>query len=95
MATPHEVQDEERRARRVRIIVNFTSNVIMQGSMSRVEGEALVAAARARILDLFPGQEETYEIVLSRRFARLLEEFTRPERGARAATILRFPARSV
>lgn len=93
------MQDEERRARWVRIIVNFTSNVIMQGNMSRCEGEKLVAAARAKILEIFPGQEETYEILYSRRFERLLTEFTTPDPGVEVplpmkATILPFPRRT-
>ena len=64
--------------RYVRFIVDFTSSVIMQGSLSRREAESLVSAARRRILDLFPGREPTYELLYSGRFRRLLEEFTRP-----------------
>ena len=75
MATVLELQEEERRIRYVRFIVDFTSSVIMQGTLSRREAEAMVSAARARILELFPGAEHTYELVYSGRFRRLLEEF--------------------
>lgn len=85
-----EVRDEFRRERQVQFIVGFTSNVIMQGNVTRREGQALVDAARERILELFPGREETYEILYARRFARLLDDFTRPERPR--ADILPFPA---
>jgi hypothetical protein len=34
-----------------------------------------VAAARARVLELFPDKEETYELILAPRFARLVDEF--------------------
>lgn len=51
----------------------------MQGDLARHEGDELVAATRARILDLFPGREETYEILYARRFATLLEGCTRRE----------------
>lgn len=62
--------------RHLRFIVDFTTAVLQQTPISRPEGEALVAAARARILELFPGREDTYEIVYSRRFARLLDACT-------------------
>ena len=66
MPTAHELLDEERR---VRHIVGFTSAMIMQGSVTRAEAVEIVAAARARILELFPGREQTYEILYHRRFA--------------------------
>jgi hypothetical protein len=70
--------EESRRLRRLRMVVDLTSNVIMQGRLSRPEAEELVAAARVRILDLFPDKETTYELILAPRFARLVSEFTRP-----------------
>lgn len=82
-ATPSfdDLRDEQRRLRRVRFIVDFTTSVLMQSGMTREEGEELVAAARDRILELFPGQEETYEILYARRFARLLDSCTVAPQG--------------
>ncbi len=93
MATVQELQEEERRIRYVRFIVDFTSSVIMQGTLPRREAEAMVSAARARILELFPGGEHTYELVYSRRFRRLLEEFAppRPAPASLPEMITRFP----
>ena len=65
--------EEGRRLRRLRMVVDLTTNVIMQGRLSRREAEELVAAARSGILDLFPDKESTYELILAPRFARLLE----------------------
>ncbi|HXH07041.1 MAG TPA: hypothetical protein VNI83_10670 [Vicinamibacterales bacterium] len=78
MTTPtaEELRDEQRRLRYVQFIVDFTSSVIVQGGVSREEAEALVAAAREKILALFPGSEQTYEILYARRFARLVEACT-------------------
>lgn len=67
--------EEARRLRRLRMVVDLTTNVLMQGRLSRTEAEDLVAAARGRILDLFPDKESTYELILAPRFARLLREF--------------------
>ena len=92
MATVQELQEEERRIRYVRFIVDFTSSVIMQGTLSRREAEARVSAARARILELFPGGEHSYELVYSRRFRRLLEEFAPPPALASLPELItRFP----
>jgi hypothetical protein len=85
-----DLRDEQRRLRRVRFIVDFTSSVLMQSGLSRSEGEELVSAARARILELFPGREETYEILYARRFARLLDSCTVPDHPAGPGRVLPF-----
>ncbi len=91
MATNEELRDEERRVRHVRMIVDLTCSVIMQGRIARAEAQALVTAARQRILELFPGRDETYELLYARRFQRLVEECTEPE-TRRRAVIVRFPS---
>jgi hypothetical protein len=93
MATVEELRDEHRRVRRVQVIVALASNLIMQAGLSRVEGEAVVAAARDRILDLFPGRDGTYETLYGRRFGRLLDEFTQPSQPSGIARVIPFPAR--
>jgi hypothetical protein len=72
--TPDEIRDEERRARRVRRIADFTCLVISQHRMVRSEAEALVGVARASILELFPGRESTYELLYAPRFRRIVDE---------------------
>jgi hypothetical protein len=70
------VAAEARLARQLRVVVDLTTAVLMQGRLSRREGEDLIAATRRRALELFPDKEETYELILAPRFARLLDEFT-------------------
>ena len=72
---------------RLRAIVDVTSTLIMQSSFRRSEAEALVDFARQKVLELFPGRDETFDIVYARRFRRLIDEFTRPD----SATIVPFP----
>jgi hypothetical protein len=72
--------DEPRRLRLLRMVVDFTANVLAQGRMSRPEAEVLVAAARRRVLELFPDKAATYDLILAPRFARLLDEFAGPPR---------------
>ena len=59
----------------LRTIVDLTTSILRQSRVGRAEAEALVAASRRRILELFPDKESTYELILAPRFARLVEEF--------------------
>lgn len=88
-----ELRDEQRRIRYVQFIVDLTTSVIMQSEMTRREAEDLVASAREKILSLFPGREETYEILYGRRFARLVETCTRPDTSELRGRIIPFPRR--
>jgi len=47
-----------------------------------------VAATRRRALELFPGKEDTFDLILAPRFARLIREFAVP---SSAANVLPFP----
>jgi hypothetical protein len=84
------VADEQRRARRLRMVVDLLTGVIMQGRLSRAEAEDLVAAARRQALELFPDKEGTYDLVLAPRFARLMNEFVGPPISRK---VLPFPRR--
>lgn len=94
MATREDFEDERRRARRVRLIVDITCAWIAQERPDRQVAQRLVETARAQILELFPGSDETYEIVYARRFNRFLEEFTRPATDPPSDRVVAFPARS-
>jgi len=63
----------------------------MQSGLGRSEAEALATHARLAILDLFPGCEETFEIIYAPRFRRLVEEFTRPVPADRRGVVIPFP----
>ncbi|HEY7413519.1 MAG TPA: hypothetical protein VII13_22465 [Vicinamibacteria bacterium] len=80
------VREEARRLRELRALVDLASSVIVQGRLGRAEALELVGATRRRILELFPDKEDTYELVLAPRFARLVAEHGRP-----AARVLPFP----
>jgi hypothetical protein len=83
------IAEENRRLRLLRTVVDLTCSVLAQQRMGRAEAEALVAAARARVLELFPDKEATYELILAPRFARLVDEFA----GKAPARVLPFPSR--
>jgi hypothetical protein len=77
--TAEERADEARRARRLRAVVDLVSSVIAQGGLTRREAEDIVAHARRHALELFPGKEETFDLILAPRFARLIREFALPD----------------
>lgn len=78
MTNEEAMAEESRRLRQLRMIVDFTSNLLIQGRLTRAEAEDLVAAARRQALALFPDKESTYELILAPRFARLINEFIGP-----------------
>ena len=89
MVSPDELADEAQRARKVRHVVDIATNLIMQSHMSRADAEHLVSIVRERILALFPGSEQTFEVVYGPRFKRLIDEFAEP-RGVRRGVLLPF-----
>jgi hypothetical protein len=82
---PAEVAEEQRRADKLRRVVDVACAVLRQGRLTRAEGEALVAGTRRRALELFPGREGVFDLVLAPRFRRILDEFCPPP-GARVLT---------
>ena len=82
-ATPDAIQEEEKRARRLRLVVDITCNVLMQARLTRAEAEDVVATAKRCALELFPGKEETFDLILAPRFQRLMDEFIGPPQPRR------------
>jgi hypothetical protein len=74
-APEYDVAEENRRARQMRVLVDLASSILVQGRLTRREAEELVEATRRRVLLLFPGKEETFDLVLAPRFARFIDEF--------------------
>jgi hypothetical protein len=91
VASRDQLDDEARRAQKVRQIVDIATNLIMQSSMTHGDAESLVAAVRERVLGLFPDGEETYELIYAPRFRRLLDEFA-PAPSGRRRVVLPFPS---
>ncbi|HLE21173.1 MAG TPA: hypothetical protein VJB88_08670 [Vicinamibacteria bacterium] len=77
--TEQEIREEIRRRRYLRTLVDFTAQLIRQGGIDRNEAERLVETMRRQILQLFPGKEETFELIYRRRFSRLIDEYVRDD----------------
>ncbi len=75
MATPEEIREENRRMRILRIIVDLTTVILMQGNVTRQEALDLIQSTKKKILQLFPDKEATYNLIYKPRFERLLRQF--------------------
>ena len=69
-----EIEEENRRLRRLRIAVNLALNIIAQGQMPIEEATQLVAATRRVALQLFPDKGETFDLIYQPKFQRLMNE---------------------
>ena len=83
---PEAVADERRRADVLRRTVDVACALLRQSRLTREEAESVVTFTRTRVLELFPGKEDVWGLVLAPRFARILGEFCAPTR----ARVLRF-----
>ncbi len=74
MASPAEILEENRKVRRLQVVVDLVTNVLRQSDLPVEEAAELVAATRRFALNLFPDKELTYDLIYQARFRRLLAE---------------------
>ncbi|MDA8307830.1 MAG: hypothetical protein M0Z81_13490 [Deltaproteobacteria bacterium] len=72
--TEAEIKEEDRRIRHLRRLVDFSFAFIAQSPMSPGEARRVVQGVRQQAMTLFPGKEETFELVYAPRFRRLIAE---------------------
>lgn len=65
---------EERKLRRLRIMMDMTSALLWQSDLTLGEAHKLVAYARAMALELFPDKGEAFDLIYGSRFRRILTE---------------------
>ena len=69
-----EVAEENRRIRYLRFLVDFSILSIQQDELSLEEAQKLVEDVKKAACHLFPGKEETFELIYRPRFNRVIEE---------------------
>ena len=75
LQTPQELQDEQRKLRRLQIMVNMVMSVIGQDmSLTIDEASEMVADTRRAALAMFPGKELAYDLLYKPRLQRLMRE---------------------
>lgn len=74
MPTLVEIEEENRRVRRLQIVVSLVMNTIRQSDIPIEEATELVASTREFALRMFPDKELAYDLIYQARFRRLLSE---------------------
>ena len=73
--TPQELQDEQRKLRRLQMMVNMVMSVIGQDMALTIdEASELVADTRRAALAMFPGKELAFDLLFKPRLQRLMRE---------------------
>jgi hypothetical protein len=72
--TSRQIEDENRRIRTLRVLVDFSLAYLAQTEMPMEEAWAVVAGVKKQALRLFPDKEETFDLIYLPRFRRLLQE---------------------
>jgi len=70
-----EIEDENRRLRRLQIMMSMVMQVLSeQSDLTIEEASELVASSRKAALNLFPGKELAYDLIYKPRLQRVLNE---------------------
>jgi hypothetical protein len=69
-----EIREENKRVRQLRRLVDFSLALIAQSQMPLEEAQQVVVGVRQFALRLFPGKEDTFELLYTPRFRRLIAE---------------------
>lgn len=73
-STPEAIAEEGRKVHRLRLVVQMALGVVAQGNLPYQEALELMMATRRFALELFPGKEETYDLIYRPKFQRLMRE---------------------
>ena len=68
------LQEEQRKIRQLKIIVDLTTAILHQATLSLPEALRLVKATKKSVLNLFPDKEDTYNLIFKPRFERIIKE---------------------
>ena len=72
-----EIDEESRRIRRLRIVVNLSLSLIAQGDLPFEEAQELTSAAARLAEQLFPGKAHVFDLLYRPKFRRLINEIYR------------------
>ncbi len=69
-----EIDDENKRIRRLQIMINMVTSVLCQADLTIEEASELVASAKRAALAMFPDKEFAFDIIYKPRLQRVLRE---------------------
>ena len=68
------IKDENRRVRRLRLIVDLALHYIRTSNLTHDQAMHLVGEVKRHALTLFPDKEDAFDIIYAPRFKRVLNE---------------------
>ncbi len=68
------LQEEEKKMRYLRFIVDLTRQILLESTISRDEALLLISSTRRCVLKLFPEKGEVYDLIYAPRFEKILLE---------------------
>lgn len=74
MVSKEEIEEENKKIRHLRFVIDLTANIIMQTDIPLSEALRMIEGTRRLAATLFPGKEEVYDLIYKPRFRRLLSE---------------------
>jgi hypothetical protein len=74
MINDQEVREENRKIRYLRFLVDFSILSIQQDELFLEEAQEIVENVKRAACSLFPGKEETFELIYRPRFTRVIQE---------------------
>ncbi|SFN06437.1 hypothetical protein [Thermodesulforhabdus norvegica] len=74
VVSPEEVKEEDRKIRRLQWLVRFALAYIAQANITLEECQRTVAGVKRYAMELFPGKEETFDLIYLPRFRRVIAE---------------------
>jgi len=69
-----EIREENRKIRYLRFLVDFSILSIQQDDLFLQEAQEIVENVKRAACSLFPGKEETFELIYRPRFNRVIQE---------------------
>ena len=72
--TKQEILEENRKVRRLQLMISLVMGTISQGDLPVEEASELVASAKRAALALFPDKELAYDLIYKPRLQRLMME---------------------
>ncbi len=70
--TQEQIDDESRRIRRLRILVQLTVDTIAEGGLTAEEASGMIAATKRVALEMFPGKERAFDLIYRPQFQRVM-----------------------
>jgi hypothetical protein len=72
LPTQEAIDEESRRIRRLRILVQLTLETIAGGDLLPEEAAGMIAATRQAALEMFPSKEKTFDLIYRPKFQRVM-----------------------